>query len=621
MGILVVEDDDLHFDFLGSFSPSKFDVVFAEDLDESRAKCEGREIRLVVISVDRVSDYEALLRELKQAGALILGVGPSPGEGDALVDRAVEPGEIGALVGAARKLLRLGAVDQPRADLAEPGGPRAGAASGLASTATAPLVSTTSYMDRLRARLRGPGAGERSAELAPKGSGTSSPPRPTVVSLGAEVALLRKDVALLADRLEVIDGVVERRWDEERGRREELERRIATQGALLESVRLALAEPMAPHDPEAPTPVDQPGDPLRPRPSRPTRRGFFGPGTAEIPTVVARHPEAAGAPEAEDEDANTVVETIPQLGGPLPDEGPRESSIDDLHTAEVRPDGDLGEATALTTPGLVPLLARPAEPRAESQVVVLADVASAVPMAPSVIDAARVTPRSSRWLYIVAGAMSVAVIAVIVLLLFLSAGEDEPAEASTSALASSKGDDRRLATAGGLGSGTEAAPAGADVGADSAGADGGADRPADGATAPPVDAVAPADLSAREIARRRAWARRVLRKARLRIARKLLARGKYVEARVELTKALKMRDDRRVRELLAESHQRVRELWPAVHHLTKALAHTAKKASLQQRIAAIYLKLGKRSRACAALQLAAKRLPSAKKSLAKHCNR
>ena len=79
-----------------------------------------------------------------------------------------------------------------------------------------------------------------------------------------------------------------------------------------------------------------------------------------------------------------------------------------------------------------------------------------------------------------------------------------------------------------------------------------------------------------------------------------------MRARETLTRALKMADDAAVRDLLAQSHLRARELWPAVHHLEKAAARSSgnERARRYSTLGGVYEQLGKRGEACRAFRVA-----------------
>jgi tetratricopeptide (TPR) repeat protein len=86
-----------------------------------------------------------------------------------------------------------------------------------------------------------------------------------------------------------------------------------------------------------------------------------------------------------------------------------------------------------------------------------------------------------------------------------------------------------------------------------------------------------------------------------------MRRGQHAAAREPLTEALKLKDDYRVRMLLARSHEQSNELWPAAHHLQKAIAGApaGTRLRLHVQLGQIYLKLGKKAHACQTLKAVA----------------
>ena len=86
--------------------------------------------------------------------------------------------------------------------------------------------------------------------------------------------------------------------------------------------------------------------------------------------------------------------------------------------------------------------------------------------------------------------------------------------------------------------------------------------------------------------------------------RQLIRRGRQREARAVLTKALNIWDSASLRQLFAKSHERAGEVWPAIHHLKKALAKSPRSAYTLTRLGKLYLRAGKRSLACAQLRKA-----------------
>jgi Flp pilus assembly protein TadD len=112
----------------------------------------------------------------------------------------------------------------------------------------------------------------------------------------------------------------------------------------------------------------------------------------------------------------------------------------------------------------------------------------------------------------------------------------------------------------------------------------------------------------------------------LKRGRELIDLGQHQRARDQLTRALKMADDGAVRELLALSHQRAGELWPAVHHLQKAAERStgARKARCSDNLGVVYLQLGKKTEACRAFRaalMAAPGFPAAQRHLEARCGK
>jgi hypothetical protein len=127
----------------------------------------------------------------------------------------------------------------------------------------------------------------------------------------------------------------------------------------------------------------------------------------------------------------------------------------------------------------------------------------------------------------------------------------------------------------------------------------------------------------RRLARlRRRRARAIL----LKRAAGLIRKKQHAEAREALTKALELKEDYRVRELMAWNHDQAGELWPAAHHLKKAiaLAPAPVRVRLNDRLGLVMLKLGKKAQACEAFKAAVAASPGpegipATLRLEKHC--
>lgn len=106
-------------------------------------------------------------------------------------------------------------------------------------------------------------------------------------------------------------------------------------------------------------------------------------------------------------------------------------------------------------------------------------------------------------------------------------------------------------------------------------------------------------------------------------ATRLIERGKVEQAREVLGRALKLRDDWRVRRLLALSHERTEPLL-AVEHLEKGAVHAPPRhrSRLHNSRGRILLTLGQRDAACAAFKAAVAAWPrsvGAKKRLKRFC--
>lgn len=112
--------------------------------------------------------------------------------------------------------------------------------------------------------------------------------------------------------------------------------------------------------------------------------------------------------------------------------------------------------------------------------------------------------------------------------------------------------------------------------------------------------------------RRAAAARRVKRKRYMRLGKQSMARRRYRESRRYLTTALKLKDDYRVRRLLARSHEMVGELWAASHHLKRciALSPARLRPKRYDELGKIYAKLGKKALACHNFRSAVRLRPS-----------
>ena len=123
-----------------------------------------------------------------------------------------------------------------------------------------------------------------------------------------------------------------------------------------------------------------------------------------------------------------------------------------------------------------------------------------------------------------------------------------------------------------------------------------------------------------QLRRRRARALLLVRAARL------MRRKQHAEAREALTKALELKDDFRVRELMARTHDMSGELWPAAYHLKKAiaLAPAPARVRLYDRLGLVMLRLGKKGLSCNAFKAAVAASPEpdgtpAAEHLEKYC--
>jgi tetratricopeptide (TPR) repeat protein len=137
-------------------------------------------------------------------------------------------------------------------------------------------------------------------------------------------------------------------------------------------------------------------------------------------------------------------------------------------------------------------------------------------------------------------------------------------------------------------------------------------------------ALAPSTKSRAMLRRERVAAQKKRLRFCLKRSKKLIRKQKHKEARKLLTVALKISDDYRVRSLMARSHQAAGELWPASHHLQKAASKAPKRLrpGLYNRLGLIYVKLGKRSKACAAFKQAQAARPGDRRAslhISKHC--
>jgi hypothetical protein len=152
------------------------------------------------------------------------------------------------------------------------------------------------------------------------------------------------------------------------------------------------------------------------------------------------------------------------------------------------------------------------------------------------------------------------------------------------------------------GAGGRAAAAPADAGGQTPAA------PADAAAAPAPVRVAEAPLSPEAKRKLRQKEREGL----LRRGYELIEKNDQARAREMLTRALKMGDDPAVRDLLALSHRRSGELWPAAHHMEKAAASSGGAARARRfvNLGALYAQLGKRADACKAYRAALSAVPT-----------
>jgi hypothetical protein len=136
------------------------------------------------------------------------------------------------------------------------------------------------------------------------------------------------------------------------------------------------------------------------------------------------------------------------------------------------------------------------------------------------------------------------------------------------------------------------------------------------ATAAPAAPPRPRRLTGRARRRHRALLAR---------ARRLIERRKVAQARELLTEALELRDDWRVRRLLAVSHERAKDLSSAVDHLEKGVHHAPprQRSRLHNHRGRMLLKLGQKEAACAAFKAAVEAWPKsagARKRLRRFCN-
>jgi hypothetical protein len=106
--ILVVGDEESFVKFIGHFSPSRYAVLFAKNVDHARKHLENKQPRLVVLNTDQAKDLAPMLKEAKAKGAALLGIarGRPTTETTALVDAIVEAGATDQLVETANELLK-----------------------------------------------------------------------------------------------------------------------------------------------------------------------------------------------------------------------------------------------------------------------------------------------------------------------------------------------------------------------------------------------------------------------------------------------------------------------------------------------------------------------------------
>jgi tetratricopeptide (TPR) repeat protein len=105
--ILVVGDEESFVRFIGHFSPSRYAVLYAKNLDHARKHLKSKQPRLVVLGTDQAEALSTLLKEAKAQGAALLGIArgkPSPAA--ELLDVTVEAGAADELVAAANELLK-----------------------------------------------------------------------------------------------------------------------------------------------------------------------------------------------------------------------------------------------------------------------------------------------------------------------------------------------------------------------------------------------------------------------------------------------------------------------------------------------------------------------------------
>ena len=72
--ILVVCDEESFVKFIGNFSPSRYAVLYAKNLDHARKHLESKQPRLVVLGTDQAEALSPLLKEAKAQGAALLGI-------------------------------------------------------------------------------------------------------------------------------------------------------------------------------------------------------------------------------------------------------------------------------------------------------------------------------------------------------------------------------------------------------------------------------------------------------------------------------------------------------------------------------------------------------------------
>ena len=106
--ILVVGDEESFVKFIGHFSPSRYGVLYAKDLDHALKHLENKQPRLVVLSTDQAKDLTPMLKEAKDKGASLLGIARSrpTSATAALLDAIVDAGADDQLVEAANELLK-----------------------------------------------------------------------------------------------------------------------------------------------------------------------------------------------------------------------------------------------------------------------------------------------------------------------------------------------------------------------------------------------------------------------------------------------------------------------------------------------------------------------------------